>query len=45
MHDDSGIDLGAYMESNYDIPKDVDQSDMSVDDRLKAAMRASQSDS
>lgn len=44
MHDDSGIDLSAYMEGNYDISKDVDQPVHSIDDRLKAAI-ASQSES
>ncbi|KAE9965970.1 hypothetical protein EG328_009255 [Venturia inaequalis] len=44
MHDDSGIDLSAYMEGNYEITKDVDQPVHSIDDRLKAAI-ASQSES
>ena len=40
MHDDSGIDLGLgmFMDTGFDASKDVDQSGLSVDDRLAAAM-------
>jgi hypothetical protein len=38
VHDDSGIDLGLFMDSGFDASKDLDQGGLSVDDRLAAAI-------